>query len=76
MITEEMKKRIKDIYKNNPDNYYFMGTFEELTGKTIIEIDGAKAESEHVFIKCSDNSVYVMYHVQDCCEFLYIGKEG
>lgn len=86
MISEKMKNRIKDIYKNNPDNYHSTGSLkgelrifrcgensiEELIGKTIIEIDGAETESEHIFIKCSDNSVYVMYHEQDCCESVQV----
>lgn len=42
--------------------------FETLLGKTIIELAGLEADSEYVYIKCSDNMVYVMYHYQDCCE--------
>lgn len=82
MITEAMKKRIRDIYASNPNNYHPSGalismcygnnSIEELLGKTIVEISGAEAESEYIFFKCSDDSVYVMYHVQDCCETVQV----
>ena len=42
--------------------------FEELLGKTIVEIQGAEEESEVILFVCSDGSMYVMYHEQDCCE--------
>lgn len=42
--------------------------FEELLGKTITKIFGAEEESEAILIVCSDGSMYVMYHDQDCCE--------
>lgn len=78
-----LEKRIRDIYANNPDNYHPDGTLrsstywsnnsiEELIGKTIVEIEGAEAESEYIFIRCSDDSVYVMYHEQDCCEYVAV----
>lgn len=42
--------------------------FEELLGKTIIDICGAEPKSEHIAIICDDGSKYLMYHEQDCCE--------
>lgn len=78
MITEAMKKRIKTIYACDSSHYYnrtrMLCSFPDdidmgiLLGKTIIEIDGAETESEHIFFKCSDGTCYVMYHQQDCCE--------
>jgi hypothetical protein len=41
--------------------------FEELVGKTLTEISGGVGDDRLEF-KCSDGSVYVMYHSQDCCE--------
>jgi hypothetical protein len=42
--------------------------FEELLGKTIIDIYGAEVESEVIAFICDDGSRYIMYHEQDCCE--------
>jgi hypothetical protein len=42
--------------------------FEELLGKTIVEIDGAVEGSDVIVILCDDGSKYMMYHEQDCCE--------
>ena len=42
--------------------------FEELLGKTIVDICGAEPGSEVITIVCDDGSKYVMYHEQDCCE--------
>lgn len=77
-----LEKRIRDIYASNPDNYWSNGalrsmgrqnnSIEELLGKTIVEIKGAEAESECIYIRCSDDSVYVMYHEQDCCESVQV----
>jgi hypothetical protein len=49
-----------------------MSNFSELVGKTIIEISGLEKNSDYVRIKCADNSEYVMYHNQDCCESVSI----
>ena len=42
--------------------------FEELLGKTIIDIYGAEVGSDAIAIICDDGSRYIMYHDQDCCE--------
>lgn len=42
--------------------------FSELLGKTVIEIIGAEEDSMFIVFKCSDGSVYLMHHEQDCCE--------
>lgn len=42
--------------------------FGELLGKTVVEIKGAEENNDLIMFKCSDGSVYVMYHEQDCCE--------
>lgn len=41
----------------------------QLIGKTLIEI---KKESDEIIFICSDNEQYKMYHVQDCCEGVYV----
>jgi hypothetical protein len=46
--------------------------FEELLGKTIVEITGMLTGSDRIDFKCSDGSEYVMLHRQDCCEDVYI----
>lgn len=42
--------------------------FEELLGKTIDEINGAEEGSDVILFRCRDNSMYAMYHEQECCE--------
>lgn len=42
--------------------------FEELLGKTFVEIHGAEEGNDVILFICSDGSTYVMYHEQDCCE--------
>lgn len=49
----------------NPD---YEAKFEDLLGKTIVEIDGAEADSDVIVFLCSDGTKYMMYHEQDCCE--------
>jgi hypothetical protein len=46
--------------------------FEELLGKTIIDISGAEIGSEDIVIKTADGSTYRMFHLQDCCESVEI----
>lgn len=41
--------------------------FEELLGKTIVEIKGTEG-SEEIIFKTSDGTEFVLYHSQDCCE--------
>jgi hypothetical protein len=42
--------------------------FSELTGKTLINIEGMEEGSESIIFSCSDGSKYKLYHSQDCCE--------
>ena len=43
-------------------------SINELVGKTIVNIKGCEDDSEQIIFTCSDGSIYVMYHEQDCCE--------
>ena len=49
-----------------------MRNVNELVGKTITEIIGAEEGNEEIIFKCSDGTVYKMYHEQDCCESVTI----
>ncbi|WP_367567272.1 hypothetical protein [Lacrimispora sp.] len=42
--------------------------FQNLTGKTLIKIDGANLGSDEIIFTCAEGSRYRMYHEQDCCE--------
>lgn len=46
--------------------------FEELKGKTITKIEGMKKDSIYIEFFCSDGTKYVMEHIQDCCESVYV----
>ena len=48
-----------------------MTKFEELVGKTIVDIQGNKYSEELIFTT-SDGKRYKMYHSQNCCESVYI----
>lgn len=43
-----------------------------LIGKTITNIEGLKKDSDEVYIKTSDGSVYYMFHDHECCESVWI----
>lgn len=45
-----------------------MVEFSVLKGKIIVEITGAEEGSDIIVIRCTDNTVYKMYHNQNCCE--------
>lgn len=45
-----------------------MAEFSELLGKTLTLIEGAQKDSDVVRFVCSDGSVWVQHHYQDCCE--------
>lgn len=45
--------------------------FEALKGKTLVKIDVDKKENEILF-QDSEGNFYSMYHLQDCCEAVYI----
>lgn len=47
-------------------------SISELLGKTIISVTGAETGGDEIIFKCSDGSVYRMYHEQDCCEAVYV----
>ena len=46
--------------------------FTDLKGKTIKQIYGLKKDSQIVFIETTDDIIYKMYHMQDCCEHVRI----
>lgn len=46
--------------------------FSDLVGKTVRAIFNAKEGSEEIVFKCSDGSIYKMYHEQDCCEGVWL----
>ena len=46
--------------------------FTELLGKTIVAISGAETGSGEIHFICSDNSHFLMYHDQDCCECVLV----
>lgn len=45
--------------------------FEDLVGKTLVEVV-LEHNNEVMWFRCSDGSVYKMYHEQDCCESVYV----
>lgn len=45
--------------------------FSELVGKTLVGISGGIGDDLLTFV-ASDNTVYRMYHYQDCCETVYV----
>lgn len=57
--------------------------FEELKGKTLLEIKQVpeaprpswrwdQEGSDHLIFSCDDGTKYLMYHYQDCCEDVHI----
>lgn len=46
--------------------------FSVLKGKVIVEISGMEKDSEEILIKCSDGTVYKMYHEQDYSENVWL----
>ena len=42
--------------------------FSDLTGKTLVRVDGLESGSERVEFICVDGDRFVMYHSEDCCE--------
>jgi hypothetical protein len=49
-----------------------MTEFNELIGKTIIEIEGLKKGNDFVKIKCLTGEEYKMHHDGECCEIVDI----
>lgn len=66
MTAKELYQKYKDYELHIP--WDTRTKFEELLGKTIVDIYGAEVESEAIAFICSDGSKYLMYHEQDCCE--------
>lgn len=46
--------------------------FEELIGKTLVEIVGAEKGSKEIYFRCSDGSEYKLWHEKDCCEYVRV----
>lgn len=53
-------------------NEYDFAKFEDLIGKTIIEISGAEQHSHEIVFVTDTYDRYVMGHFQDCCECVYV----
>lgn len=49
---------VKPVFVSVPD----------LMGKTISSIRGAVKDNDVILFECTDGSMYLMYHEQDCCE--------
>ena len=49
-------------------------SFDEIRGKTLIDIRGATVGSEGVEFLTSDGSTYRLYHSQDCCESVALNE--
>lgn len=45
--------------------------FQELTGKTLVKIDGKVGDDSIVF-RTDNGEEYMLYHEQDCCESVYV----
>lgn len=43
----------------------------ELIGKTLVKIEINSSKNKMIFI-CDDDTKYIMYHEQDCCEMVAI----
>jgi hypothetical protein len=46
--------------------------FNVLTGKTLTQVEYMEKGSERVLFYCKDGERYIMYHVQDCCERVWL----
>lgn len=51
-------------------SYYNERGFSILKGKTLKDIQ--KGDDEFIRFMCTDGTSYQMYHVQDCCEGVYL----
>lgn len=58
---------------------YEWATIADFEGKTVVSISASfpdykpvKTGAEEIYFKFSDNTVYKMYHSQDCCETVYL----
>lgn len=54
------------------NNFYKNAEFSDLTGKTIIKIEGAEVGSNEIRIFCSDGSIYLMLHLFEDDEEVYV----
>lgn len=46
--------------------------FSQLLGKTLVDIQGAEVGNDEIIFTCSDGTKYQLFHLQDCCESVYI----
>jgi hypothetical protein len=46
--------------------------FSELVGKTLTRVSRAHISSNRIEFACSDGTVYVMFHREDCCEHVAV----
>ena len=68
-----MEKQFQKHYYSEIRNlglgeYSRAAQFNELLGKTIVDIQGAEKDSEFILFICSDDSRFLMFHERDCCE--------
>lgn len=49
-----------------------MANIQDLMGKTITKITGAKEGNDEIIFECSDGKNFEMHHYQDCCESVTI----
>lgn len=63
-VLEDLKKAFARVHPWG----YEEADIDELLGKTLVAIHGAKDESDEIYFVCSDGMVFKMYHEQDCCE--------
>lgn len=45
-----------------------MAEIEDLVGRVLIRVDGLRDGEDRVVFHCLDGSLFVMEHVQSCCE--------
>ena len=45
-----------------------MASIEQLSGRTIVKVEGLEVGSDEVSFVCADGSVWRMLHYQSCCE--------
>jgi hypothetical protein len=54
-------------------NYYkTLTTINDLIGAILVEITGCEKDSEEIIFKSSDGKQWKMFHLQDCCEDVYL----
>lgn len=63
---------VQNCIRKNCENTMKCVEFEDLLGKMIVRITGCEKDSEGILFECSDGTAYLMYHMQDCCESVWV----